>query len=155
MDEVRVALDAGQTVTTHTDPVSVPGWNGAGYVILDPETGDGEWKAGGGKNGACLLFLGALLLVISMFILMNPAGIAVAPFLLAPSVVSRISSIAAGLLISFNSDSPFDLKIGSVVRIFSLALLLPFLVEAASFGAMVGVIMSIITLVTSDTREGS
>jgi hypothetical protein len=51
MDEIRAALDAGKTVTTHTDPVSVPGWQGAGYVILDPETGDGAWKISGGKNG--------------------------------------------------------------------------------------------------------
>ena len=34
MDEIRAALNAGKEVTTH---MSVPGWTGAGYIILDPE----------------------------------------------------------------------------------------------------------------------
>lgn len=51
MDEIRAAIAAGKEVTTHTNPISVPGWQGAGYVILDPEVGDGAWKIGGGANG--------------------------------------------------------------------------------------------------------
>ncbi len=34
--------------------MSVPGWSGAGYVILDPVVGDGEWKISGGDNGGRL-----------------------------------------------------------------------------------------------------
>jgi hypothetical protein len=61
-DEIRSALDAGKVVTTHPDKVSVPGWQGAGYVILDPDTGAGAWKIGGGTNGGSLPFLMSLLL---------------------------------------------------------------------------------------------
>jgi hypothetical protein len=57
MDEIKAALAAGKEVTTHTDPVSVPGWQGAGYVILDPETGAGAWKIGGGANGGILTLI--------------------------------------------------------------------------------------------------
>jgi len=53
--EIENALHAGREVITHTDAVSVPGWSGAGYVILDPETGDGAFQISGGKNGAFLL----------------------------------------------------------------------------------------------------
>ncbi len=41
---------------THTDAVSVPGWTGAGYIIIDPETetetetGDGAYLISGGGN---------------------------------------------------------------------------------------------------------
>ena len=49
--EITSALNAGKEVTTHTDPISVPGWSGAGYVIFDPVTGDGAYKISGGANG--------------------------------------------------------------------------------------------------------
>jgi len=38
-------------VIVHTDPISVPGWQGAGYIIFDPQTGAGAWKIAGGANG--------------------------------------------------------------------------------------------------------
>ena len=51
---VRPALNSGKEVITHTDPISVPGWQGAGYVITDMDTGAGVWKIGGGLNGGLL-----------------------------------------------------------------------------------------------------
>jgi len=44
----------GKEVITHTDDVTVPGWSGAGYIIVDPSTGDGAFKIGGGQNGSFL-----------------------------------------------------------------------------------------------------
>jgi hypothetical protein len=57
MNELRSSLAVGREVIVHTDPISVPGWTGAGYVIIDPQTGAGAWKIAGGANGG---FLGAL-----------------------------------------------------------------------------------------------
>jgi hypothetical protein len=51
MSEIRQALAVGKEVIVHTDPINVPGWTGAGYVITDPDMGDGAWKIGGGANG--------------------------------------------------------------------------------------------------------
>ena len=31
--------------------LSITGWSGSGYIILDPNTGSGAYKIGGGKNG--------------------------------------------------------------------------------------------------------
>lgn len=55
MQEIQDALAAGKEVITHTDAVAVPGWSGAGYILYDPQTGDGAFKIGGGANGAFLL----------------------------------------------------------------------------------------------------
>jgi hypothetical protein len=52
MDEIKAALAVGKEVTTHTDAVSVPGWSCAGYIIMDPQTGIGAYKIGGGMNGS-------------------------------------------------------------------------------------------------------
>jgi len=50
MTEIRTALAAGLEVITHTDAVSIPGWSETGYIILDPGTGSGAFKIGGGGN---------------------------------------------------------------------------------------------------------
>ena len=57
MNEIRSSLAVGREVIVHTDSISVPGWTGAGYVIIDPQTGAGAWKIAGGANGG---FVGAL-----------------------------------------------------------------------------------------------
>ncbi|MEW8288483.1 MAG: hypothetical protein AB2697_21085, partial [Candidatus Thiodiazotropha endolucinida] len=54
MAEIKASLNAGKEVITHTDAVSVPGWSGAGYIILDTESGAGAYKITGGKNGGIL-----------------------------------------------------------------------------------------------------
>ena len=57
MSEISDALAAGKIVITSTDSVSLPGWTGCGYVILDPVTGAGAWKIAGGANGGGLYLL--------------------------------------------------------------------------------------------------
>jgi hypothetical protein len=87
MAEIRAALAVGKEVVTHTAAVSVPGWTGAGYVILDPQTGVGAWKIGGGNNGGWLLGLGAgaavgiLLLAISLMAISGGLSLMAAIFL--------------------------------------------------------------------------
>ena len=74
MAEIRAALAVGKTVITHTDPVSVPGWSGAGYIILDPDTGEGAYRIGGGLDGAFLLFWGTVTILAVLLILAVRAG---------------------------------------------------------------------------------
>jgi hypothetical protein len=52
--DIRDAVAAGREVLVHTHPIQVPGWVGAGYIILDPATGAGAWKITGGANGGSL-----------------------------------------------------------------------------------------------------
>jgi hypothetical protein len=51
MQDIQNALAVGKEVITHASDVSVPGWTGAGYIIFDPQTGDGAYKIGGGQDG--------------------------------------------------------------------------------------------------------
>ena len=62
--EIRSALLAGKEVITHTNAVSVPGWSGAGYIILDPDTGVGAYKIAGGRNGGFLFWATVLMLAL-------------------------------------------------------------------------------------------
>lgn len=52
--EINSALNVGKEVITHTNEVNIAGWSGAGYIILDPETGDGAYKISGGLNGGVI-----------------------------------------------------------------------------------------------------
>ncbi|MDH5368468.1 MAG: hypothetical protein OEW99_00470 [Gammaproteobacteria bacterium] len=71
MSEIQSALSAGKEVITHTDSISVPGWTGAGYIILDAETGEGAYKINGGLNGGNIVL--AVLSSMMMFLTLAPA----------------------------------------------------------------------------------
>jgi len=54
--DIQSSVNAGKYVITHTDNVSVPGWSGAGYAIIDPLTGSDAYMISGGENGGFLQF---------------------------------------------------------------------------------------------------
>jgi len=74
MSEIEQAINQGKEVITHTDAVTVPGYTGAGYIILDPITGDGAYKIAGGENGGAiaLALAAAAILFVAIFALSNP-----------------------------------------------------------------------------------
>jgi len=51
MEEIRSSLAAGKEIIAHTDQLTVAGYKGSGYAILEPATGEGIYKISGGKNG--------------------------------------------------------------------------------------------------------
>ena len=53
-------------MTTHTNNVSVPGWSGAGYIVIDPKTGDGAYLISGGANDGFALIVFALYALIDL-----------------------------------------------------------------------------------------
>ncbi len=48
---IREAVYAGREVTTHSDLLSVSGFVGSGYIVLDPNTGSGAYMISGGLAG--------------------------------------------------------------------------------------------------------
>jgi len=80
MSEISDALATGKEVITHTDQLTVPGYKGSGYAIVDPVTGDGTYKISGGKNGGALIILGLSLMIAAtaLFIVSGATGIATA-----------------------------------------------------------------------------
>ncbi|WP_159931096.1 transglutaminase family protein [Oceanicoccus sp. KOV_DT_Chl] len=48
VDEIRAQVENGMVATVHQNPISYAGWTGAGYTIVDPETGAGGIRLVGG-----------------------------------------------------------------------------------------------------------
>jgi hypothetical protein len=92
MSEISLALTAGKEVITHTNQISVPGWTGAGYVILDPSTGDGAYKISGGSNGSILDDYPADFVSVALFGLTLLGFLQTAP--LALSVILMLFALA-------------------------------------------------------------
>jgi hypothetical protein len=101
-DEIRTALNAGLTVIAHTDPVEVPGWRGAGYIIFDPDTGSGAYKISGGPNGG-FLDGGFLALGLSIVLLVNAIFPALLP--LSAFLVVIFTIVVAGLTFTVTLDN--------------------------------------------------
>ncbi|MEW5837890.1 MAG: hypothetical protein AB1717_03550 [Pseudomonadota bacterium] len=88
--EIRNALSAGMEVTVHQADISVSGWTGSGYIILDPETGAGAYKISGGANGGVLFIAGIGILAVGglMALGVATAGLWFGSMLLASMIIS-------------------------------------------------------------------
>ena len=51
IDEIKASIAAGKEVTIHQSAISINGWSGAGYAVIDPETGTGSYLIEGGARG--------------------------------------------------------------------------------------------------------
>jgi hypothetical protein len=70
-------------VITHTDNIQVPGWSGAGYIILDQETGVGSYKISGGGNGGWFLGLPVFFQVLFFIALATFLSVYLVPLIIA------------------------------------------------------------------------
>lgn len=94
MAEISAAIAAGKEVFTHTDSVSVPGFNGAGYAIFDPVTGDGAYKISGGQNGS---FLALVLLLILPMLISGIAAFTLYFSLVMFGIIATVGVLLAGM----------------------------------------------------------
>ena len=101
LSEIHAALTAGKEVITHTDAISVPGWSGAGYIIFDPDTGEGAYKISGGQNGALLVAASLILFVVALTVAANPV-------LLVALLASSILGIGRGLTLITGNPHWFE-----------------------------------------------
>ena len=74
MAEINAALQVGKEVITHTDTISVPGWSGAGYIIQDPQTGDGSYKISGGYNGGVVIIFTFVIITLAALLATSLIG---------------------------------------------------------------------------------
>jgi hypothetical protein len=58
--DIERAVAAGNTAIIHERPIDHAGYQGSGYIVLDPDTGTGAYKITGGGNGS---------IIVGMFIL--------------------------------------------------------------------------------------
>ncbi len=100
MSEITQALATGKEVIVHTDRISVPGWTGEGYIILDPATGAGAYKITGGGNGGWYTLVGiAGALILS---LLTPIMLAVPIYLI--FMLAAVTLLAIALALSEGYD---------------------------------------------------
>ncbi len=77
--DIQNAVNAGKEVTVSKTNITVDGWTGCGYIIIDPLTGAGAYMISGGMNGALyLIIFGIELMIIGIILCVGgaiPAGI--------------------------------------------------------------------------------
>ena len=49
--DIMSAVSTGKIVTVHEREVSVPGWTGTGYMVIDPNNANEAYLINGGGNG--------------------------------------------------------------------------------------------------------
>ncbi|WP_180169699.1 hypothetical protein [Acinetobacter sp. YH12021] len=100
--DIRNAVAAGKVVTTTEKSINFYGWQGSGYIILDPNTGSGAYMISGGLNGGFAYFMGvmvaALLLtaIIALFAT-NPLGAVMGAAMIA-GLEALIATVLWGIL---------------------------------------------------------
>ncbi|HEU4653405.1 MAG TPA: transglutaminase-like domain-containing protein [Steroidobacteraceae bacterium] len=67
LDEIRTAISSGKEVIVHERSISMTGWSGSGYVIFDPQTGEGAYKISGGQNGGFASYIFAFVVLMAAF----------------------------------------------------------------------------------------
>lgn len=77
MTDIRNGVNAGKTITVHDTQITLNGWSGTGYTILDPESGAGAYMIGGGLDGGFLQgfafgLLAGMMPVLVSLMLINP-----------------------------------------------------------------------------------
>jgi hypothetical protein len=131
IDEIRSSIAAGKVVTIHESSVTANGWSGAGYSVVDPETGAGayliEGGARGGIYGLAAIASGVLLLsVVGLFGLYVP--IALVYVLVALTTILAIMALVEGSLpTKYESEAEF-IGIAGILLAAALAFTTPWLV---------------------------
>lgn len=135
--EVQLALNNGKEITIHEQPINEFGWTGTGYVIVDPETGAGAYKIGGGENGGALSSLGVGFSLEGIFISSAHAGSA--------ESLSRVSlaNDVLGIIIACVEKANVTQIIASVIILTVIALVISYL--SVVFGTLVAKGISLLT----------
>lgn len=92
--EILSALNMGREVITHTSNISVPGWTGAGYILFEPDSGQGAFKISGGSNGsfyAGVLIGSTVVLAIATGLLVTGGGAAIVIALLVATIIHALA----------------------------------------------------------------
>ena len=109
MSDINNALATGKEIVTHTDKLTIPGFAGSGYAIIDPTTGDGIYKISGGKNGGFILLLAGALLFLLIYMEIASGAAMLSPALLAASFILALSFVVAGIAL-INGDKQLCTK---------------------------------------------
>ncbi len=127
-DEIANALAAGMEVTVHQSEINAFGFTGAGYVIIDPDTGAGAYKIEGGANGAIfttwLAFVAAGLAIAAAF----TGGLVLAPTVALIFLALNIAALVFEIYTATNDQQLMNAHafatLGAVASLVALSILL-------------------------------
>ncbi|MDP2830235.1 MAG: transglutaminase domain-containing protein, partial [Sulfuricellaceae bacterium] len=139
MAEIQNALNAGNEVTVSEKPVTVAGWTGAGYIVIDPATGVGGYLIEGRANGGWLSLLGAASAALSSLVV-GFTGLYVAVWLFA-----LLAAVTLAIIIAAEVEG-IDFKTYSKsIDVISLCALLPFFGYLGMAGVVAGILILLVT----------
>jgi len=146
----RAVSKFGYEAIVHEAPITVPGWQGSGYILTDPETGAGSYMIDGGKNGAFKLIVSGLLILMVAFLafpLLLASGVGLVFFALA--LVVSTTLIAAGFALLEDNvklcNALVSFAMGTIAVMVSL--LIPGV--SAAVAAMVGLVTNALASLVS------
>lgn len=87
--EIQAAVATGKHALVSQRNITVSGWTGVGYILLDPETGAGAYQISGGANGSFLFGATLTSLVLLFFVAIITQNI----FLLAAAIIAIGSTL--------------------------------------------------------------
>ena len=130
ISDIRSAVAAGKIVTISESKVTVSGWSGSGYIILDPSTGAGAYMIGGGADGGIVLDFDwkvfGLVVAIGIFLILAY----ILPMILA-ALAFFVAIGLAGCLIGYITGDSDDASQGIYTAQFLTIFFLGFLVSKA------------------------
>ena len=154
IDDVQNAVNAGKEVTISQARITLIGWTGAGYAVVDPATGAGsyliEGKANGGNISAAALALGSLAFIMLLVGKLALVGLIPALAIAAPFYALVLGGIALTLFLIEIATGGLDRTCGGsaacgqieiITRIAAVGVLLA-LLGAASGGSLVPLILA-------------
>jgi len=151
-NEILNALAARKEVSVSGGNVSVSGWTGVGYIIVDTETGAGAYKISGGSNGSFLKDLRKAIYILATMVALTNwfLDIRVAP--LGPWFI--FAQFAVGLAITVQACSNIDasvtadLILAQMTAAIVTAILL--LIMVAAFGPVAALLIGQISFYLMD-----
>jgi len=149
-NEIANAVAAGKRAVAHQQNVTISGWTGAGYIIIDPQTGSGAYKISGGTNGGGVSgdqeFWGEALLN-TIFDMLEKFGKDMAKFL--GAAMGYLMKLLDVIKI-FTECSGIDLFMGLVIYVWftllSMLLVETLLIAFGPWGAVIGVILAVLMM---------
>lgn len=93
IENARNAIAAGKEVVIHERPINHGGFTGAGYMVLDPQTGGGSYLIEGGANGGGIIIIAAIVFIAAIFA-SALAGNFFATFLITVNYIATMTKIS-------------------------------------------------------------
>ncbi len=92
---VKEAAESGMVVTIPERDVTMGDWTGTGYIVTNPETGEGSYMISGGYNGGVLDFIATMSMIVSFLSISFDTAITIGVVLNIMLSVSGITAMIA------------------------------------------------------------